>query len=76
VEQSKCKVCGGNITCTIKRADLHFYIDENGNVRQDNNPDLWEYDPVWFHCENGREHEIDIDLLWRDQFLERVYKLL
>lgn len=74
MEQKKCKVCGGNINCTIKRADLYFYINDNGEVVRDENPDLWEYDPVWLHCENDREHEIDIDAAWRDQFLEKIYK--
>lgn len=74
MEQSKCKVCGGNIVCTVRRANLYFYINEKGKVERDENPDLWEYDPIHFHCENDKEHEISIDEKWKNKFIEKIYK--
>lgn len=76
MEKRKCKVCGGDIVCIIKRAELYFYINDKGNVMRDENPELWEYNPIKFQCEHDNEHEIEADEEWKEKFKEKVYRLI
>jgi hypothetical protein len=76
VEQRQCKVCGGNIVCTLKRSNLYFFIDKDGCVARDDNPDYWEMSPIQFHCENDMEHDIEIEEEWKEKYEEKIYRLI
>jgi len=76
MEQRKCPICDSNIICKIKRAELYFYIDKEGFVRMDNNPDLFEYDPIQFQCESSPDHNIEIEKEWKEEFREKIYRLI
>jgi hypothetical protein len=44
MKEFHCPECGAPVVCTIKRAELYFYIDSEGKVTRDSNPDPWDND--------------------------------
>ena len=58
MKELHCPVCGGAIVCTYERTNLYFFINEQGNVERDENPDLWFEGHYHFHCSNDKEHDI------------------
>ena len=73
MQMKVCTICGAPIVCTLRRADLYFYIEE-GEVKRDTNPDLWEDTPFLFHCSNDMEHPLILDSKWCDEFEQEITK--
>jgi len=84
MKERNCNKCGGQLVCTYTKEDLYFYIDENGNVTRDTNPDLWG-GGITFHCSNDTSHDImpqpgeeDYNEFeaWRQEFENKINKII
>lgn len=88
MEERKCQICGSQIAIIRVSPELYFYINENGEVEKDMNPDVWGYPTNYEYqaiCTKDKTHDIwpllgtpeHEDLSnWCDDFINACKKLV
>jgi hypothetical protein len=84
LEKKVCPICGEDIIFRYSKPDRYFYINENGDIEEDLNNQLYlDYEYSYF-CSGDMEHDVDgafriklepIDD-WVDEVEERIFNFM
>lgn len=59
LERKVCPICGEDIMFSYSRPNRYFYINENGDIEEDENAQLSEGNGYSHFCSGDMEHDVD-----------------